>query len=114
MVGNAAGQRALYLDALSVEDRARTERQRCRRALRTAKETYEYLQDELGKANAVFNLANQIRFFGETTEAAGLVESAIAVAEKHGDSRLLKKARWLKESLETGKIPDYLAGERRE
>ena len=112
MVGNAAGQRALYLDALSVEDRARAERQRCRRALFTAKG--EYLQDELGKANSVFNLANQIRFFGETTEAAGLVESAIAVAEKLGDSRLLKKARWLKESLETGKIPDYLAGERRE
>lgn len=114
LIGTAAGQRALYLNTLGVGDRSAAERQRCKRALLTAKDIYGYLQDELGKANALFNLANQIRFFGDTKEALALVEDSVAVAAKHGDHRLLKKARWLKETLETGKIPDYLAGQRRE
>lgn len=100
-LGTAAGRRALYLNKLDVRDRAAAEQQRCKRALLIAKEIYGYLQDDLGKAQVLLSLANQIRLFGETKEAAALVEGAIAVAEECGDHRLLKKAKGLKETPET-------------
>jgi len=112
-VGNAAGQRAQYLQLLNVKETAASDRQTCKRALLAAKDIYVHLNDELGKATALFNLANQIRFFGEEKEAAALTENAIQVATKYGDSRLLQRAVWLKKTLETGKIPNYIAGERR-
>lgn len=112
-IGNAAGQRALYLQSLNVPDRAASERAACRRALLTAKEVNNALGDELGAANALFNLANQIRFFGETTEAMELVKDVIEVATRFKDHMLLQKANWLMQTLETGEIPDYSAGERR-
>jgi len=113
-LGNAAGQRATYLRKLSITDRAMLEKRTCRRALLAAKEIYVYLNDEHGRANALFNLANQIRFLGEEKEALALTENVIVVAKKYYDQRLLQRAKWLKHSLETGKIPDYMAGERRE
>lgn len=113
-IGNAAGQRALYLQSLGVTDRASSERATCRRALLTAKDLYDQLGDELESANAIFNLSNQIRFFGETVEAMELTKHAISIAKKYGDTRMLHKANLLMQTLETGKIPDYLAGERRE
>lgn len=113
-IGNAAGQRALYLQNLNVSDRAALERATCRRALLTAKEVNNALGDELGAANALFNLANQIRFFGERTEAMELVKDAKEVATRFNDQRLLQRMNWLIHTLETGEMPDYLAGERRE
>ena len=113
-IGNAAGQRALYLQGLNVKDSAASEKATCRRTLLAAKEIYSALKDELGVANALFNLANQIRFFGEEAEAMSLAQNAIEKANKYDDVRLLQKAEWLVDSLETGKIPDYLSGERRE
>ena len=62
----------------------------------------------------MFNLANQIRFFGEEVEAMSLTKKAIEVANKYDDQSLLQKANWLVKTLETGEIPDYLSGERRE
>ncbi len=113
-IGNAAGMRALYLQNLNVSDRAASERATCRRALLTAKEVNNALGDELGAANALFNLANQIRFFGERTEAMELVKSAKKVATKFNDHRLLQRMNWLIHTLETGELPEYLTGERRE
>jgi len=112
-IGNAAGQRALYLQNLNVPDRAAAERATCRRALLTAKDVNSALGDELGASNALFNLANQIRFFGETVEATELVKGVIEVATRFSDGRLLQRANWLMKTLETGQIPDYVAGERR-
>ena len=113
-IGNAAGQRAMCLQNLNVPGRTASERATCRRALLTAKDVNNALGDELGAANALFNLANQIRFFGETAEAMELVKGAQNVATRFNDQRLLQRANWLIHTLETGKIPDYLAGERRE
>ena len=113
-IGNAAGQRALYLQTLNVPDRAASEKATCRRALLTAKEVNNALGDELGAANALFNLANQIQFFGETAEAMELAKGAKEVATRFNDQRLIQRANGLIHRLETGKIPDYLAGKRRE
>ena len=113
-IGNAAGQRALYLQNLAVKDRAASEMATCRRAFITAKEIYDAFNDELSTANALFNLANQIRFFGEDKEALELAKDSFFVAKKYEDHRLQQRAQWLIESLQTGKIPDYVAGERRE
>jgi hypothetical protein len=109
-IGNAAGQRALYLQKLNVPERAASERATCRRALLTAKDVNNALGDELEAANALFNLANQIRFFGETVEAMELVKGAKEVATKFNDHRLLQRANLLIHRLETGEIPDYLSG----
>jgi hypothetical protein len=86
----------------------------CKRSLLAAKDLYAALGDEHGVANVQMNLANQLRFLGETEEAKELIKAVIPVAEKYGDVDLRKKAGWLEESLRTGKIPDYMAGERRE
>jgi hypothetical protein len=59
-------------------------------------------------------LANQIRFFGEDKEALDLANNSLTIAKKNGDSNLQQKAEWLIHTLETGEIPDYLAGERRQ
>ena len=113
-IGNASGQRALYLQNLDVKDRAASEKATCRRALLTAKEIYDAFNDELSSTNALFNLANQIRFFGEEQEAMELAKNALFVANKHGDNRLSQRSEWLIRTLETGEMPDYAAGERRE
>jgi hypothetical protein len=113
-IGNAAGQRAMTLMQTGPIAAFENERSVCKRALLAAKDVYAQLGDEHQAANAVFNLANQIRFLGEIDEAKDLVKVVISVAEKFGDEDLRKKAGWLEETLRTGKIPDYMAGERRE
>lgn len=111
-IGISAGQRALQFGNLKVNDRASAERRICRAALLAAKDVYTDLGDELGVANAIFNLANQIRFFGEEAEAKALVVTAMEVGKRYRDERLVQKAGQLLRRLETGRIPDYLAGER--
>jgi len=113
-IGNAAGQRAITLMQTGPRGAFEHERDVCKRSLLAAKDIYAQLRDEHEIANAQFNLANQIRFFGETDEAMVLVKAVIPVAEKFGDKDLRKKAGWLEETLRTGKIPDYMAGERRQ
>ena len=112
-VGNAAGQRAQYLQALGVNEQASSDKQTCRKALLSSKEIYDFLEDDLGKANALHNLANQIRFWGENKEALRLTDNVIEVARKFRDKHLLMKAESLKNSIVTGRIPNYLGGERR-
>jgi len=113
LIGNAAGLRAMTLKGLDSQTRANAELAACRRALLTAKDLNHALGDEAETANAIFNLANQIRFFGETDEAMELAKSARETASRLNLHRLLKRADWLIETLKTGEIPDYLAGERR-
>jgi hypothetical protein len=85
----------------------------CKALLMAAKDTYGTVGDELGAANAVFNLANQVRWHDGKEEALVIVKTTIPVAEKHGDRLLLQKAKWLQQTLESGEMPDYAAGERR-
>jgi hypothetical protein len=105
-IGNAAGLRALYLQKLNVPNRAASERATCRRALLTAKDVNTALGDELGAANALFNFANQIRFFGETAEAMELVKGAKEIATRFNDQRLLQRIDLLIHKLEMGETSD--------
>jgi len=113
-LGNAAGQRAIVLKQTGPKAAFEHERDTCKRALLAAKDIYAQLGDENEIANAQMNLANQIRFLGEVEEAKELVRAVIPIAEKHGDEHLLRKARILEKRLLTGKIPDYVTGEKAE
>ena len=113
-IGNAAGQRAIVNRQFGPKHTYEHERAACKSALLGARDIYAELGDEYELANVQLNLANQLRFFGEIEEAMVLVKSIIPVAEKYDDADLRLKAGWLEESLRTGKIPDYMAGERRE
>jgi len=112
-IGTSMGQLALTYKSINEGANADRYMNQCRILLMNAKDAYAAAGDELGAANAVFNVANQVRFHGGTREAIHLVRSTIPIAEKHGDTLLVRKAKWLLHTLETGKIPDYLAGERR-
>ena len=85
----------------------------CKALLMASKDVYGAAGDELGAMNAVFNLANQLRWHDGRSEAIELVRSAMTVAEKHGDLLLLQKTKWLQHTLVTGEMPNYAAGERR-
>ena len=111
-LGNAAGQRAIFLNQIGPTTAFEHERDTCKHALLAAKDIYAQLGDENEIANTQMNLANQIRFLGEIDEAKALVKVVIPIAEKHGDENLLRKAKLLEERLRTGKIPDYMAGEK--
>jgi hypothetical protein len=113
VVGNMLGQLAQTHRLLGENTPAVRYLDECKAMLMAAKDVYATAGDDLGATNAVFNLANQVRWHDRKEEALALVEATIPVAEEHGDLLLLQKARWLKHTLETGEIPDYLAGERR-
>jgi hypothetical protein len=85
----------------------------CKALLMAAKDAYLAAGDDAGATNAIFNLANQLRWHGGRAEALALVKSIIPKAELHGNVVLVQKAKWLQHTLETGEIPDYAAGERR-
>jgi len=114
LIGNAAGQRALYLKSLNMIERSALEKTMCKRSLHAAKEIYDVFNDELGVANALFNLANQIRFLGEEKEAMGLAKGLLIVANKNNYLRLQQNLKKLIHKLETGEIPNYANGEKRE
>lgn len=111
-IGNAAGQRALALKQTGPKESYEHERGACKRALLGAKDIYAQLGSEHEVGNALMNLANQIRFLDEVDEAKELVKVVIPIAEKHQDDDLLMKARLLEERLRTGKIPNYVNGEK--
>jgi hypothetical protein len=111
-IGSAAGQRALTLRQTGPQEAYGHDRATCKQAFLSAKDIYAQLGDEHEVANTLMNLANQIRFLGEVEEAKELVKTVIPIAEKHGDDDLLLKAKLLEERLRTGRIPDYMAGEK--
>ena len=113
-LGTSLGQVATTYRNLGNEALANWYLAGCKKLLLTAKDIYSEAGDELGATNVAFNIANQIRFHGGEGEALTIAKSTIVTAEKHGDQLLAQKARWLQNTLETGKVPDYLAGERRE
>lgn len=113
-IGNASGARYIHLNALGVRERAAQEKALSKRILLHAKELYSAIGYELGVGYAIHNLSNQLNIFGETEEAKELNKKATEIAKKYNDSSLLQTAKWLEESLTTGKIPDYVHGERRE
>lgn len=113
IIGNSAGQRTIYLEKLNPNGRAVIDKAICKRSIIAAKDIRSSLGDECGANNALFNLANQIRFFDEEEEALRLAHDTLRVAERCGDQLLIQRANMLIETLESGHIPDYLAGERR-
>lgn len=113
LIGNAAGQRGSAYRQMGVSDRYEYERNLCKRSLLLAKSIYVQIADEEGVANVFHNLANQIRFFGEKEEALALVSQSIEIFKRTGNKILLQKAIWLEDTIRTGRIPDYVHGERR-
>jgi hypothetical protein len=114
LLGISMGQLALMYKQVGEGANASLYLGECKKLLMTAKDLCAAIGDELGAANAVFNLANQVRWHDATAEALALVKSTIPLAEKHRDRLLLQKAKWLQHTLETGKIPNYRGGERRD
>lgn len=111
LIGEAAGQRYNHLRNFAPE-RAKDEKRICKHALLLAKDIYSAAGDELNTANSFHNLANQLRFFGEKEEAKHLTEKVIEIATKHNDQQLLKKAKGLLNRIASGKIPNYMGGEK--
>lgn len=113
LVGSSAGERYIHVVRFNKE-RAITEKTLAKKAILIAKHVYEAMGSELGVGYAIHNLANQLDTFGEKDEAMKLTKKAIQIAQKYGDASLLQTAMWLEEKIKTGKIPDYVHGERRE
>ncbi|MCK5615697.1 hypothetical protein KAR91_78265 [Candidatus Pacearchaeota archaeon] len=113
-IGQAAGERFIHLNALGVKNQADREKVLSKRMLLHAKELYSAIGYELGVGYALHNLANQLCAFREKEEALKLNKIVIEIAKKYNDVSLLQTANWLKETLTTGKIPDYVHGEKRE
>lgn len=113
-IGNAAGARASHLRRCALHQSAGPDESLCKRALLAAKDLYAQRGNELAATYAVFNLANALSSLGETSEARALAERALEVAVRHGDFRLEQRSHWLLNELSTGRIPDYVHGERPE
>jgi hypothetical protein len=110
-LGNAAGHRFIHLNGLGVRERASHEKALCKSAHDIAKDLYASIGYESGVADALHNLANNLRLFGEIEEGKALTAQVIEIAKKLKYERLLRKAEVLMRRLETGKIPDYVHGE---
>ena len=113
-IGQSAGIRFIHLNKIGTQDRAIKEMVLAKSSLIHAKNLYTAIGYELGVGYALHNLANSLFTFGEKEEAKGLNKTVIEIAQKYNDNSLLQTAIWLKENLETGRIPDYVHGERRE
>jgi hypothetical protein len=75
------------------------------RMLTEAKEIYEKLKDEDGVGNALHNLANNLRFFGDIKRAKAYATQAQQIAKKTGNKELeIKSTELLKDRLEGGQI----------
>ena len=114
ILGNTMGQIAQTLRAIGASADADRYLNQAKTLLLAAKDASTDAGDELGATNAMFNLANQIRFHGGQPESLALAKNAIVVADKHGDHLLRQKASWLVEALEGGVLPAYETGERRQ
>lgn len=111
LIGDAAGNRYIHLSKFAPE-RAEEEKRLCKKALLLAKDIYSAVGDELSTALSLHNLANQLRLFGETDEAKVLLEKVIEISKKHNNQQLLKKAQGLLERIISGRIPNYMGGEK--
>ena len=114
ILGNTMGQIAQTLRAIGASADADRYLNQAKKLLLAAKDASTAAGDELGATNAMFNLANQVRFHGGQTESLALAKKAMVVADKHGDHLLRQKASWLIEAIERGVLPAYETGERRQ
>ncbi len=112
-IGHAAGNRYIHLNALGIA-RSNSEKTLAKKMVLHAKDLFSAIGDDLGVGYALHNLAIQLNTFGENDESMAVNKTVIEIANKYGDESLLQTAGWLEETLRTGKIPDYIHGERRE
>jgi hypothetical protein len=113
LIGNSAGHRYVAYHNMGISDRAEFEKILCKRSLIASKNIYSSLNDKEGFANAVLNLANQLRFFDEKEEALALAKQSIESAKEINNKLLIYKATMLEERIRGGIIPDYMHGKRR-
>jgi hypothetical protein len=95
ILGSTMGQIAQTLRNVGATADADRYLAQAKKLLLAAKDASTAAGDELGAMNAMFNLANQIRFHGGEVEALALARKAKEVAEQHGDLMLRQKAIWL-------------------
>jgi hypothetical protein len=113
-IGDAAGDRARHFSEMGLHDRAQQEKETSLNALLTAREAFSLCGDDLSYGYALYSIANQLRFWGERTEALDLLRSSEVIADKYHDFRLQQASDNLRHTIETGRLPDYLHGERPE
>ncbi|MCG2659498.1 MAG: tetratricopeptide repeat protein [Kiritimatiellae bacterium] len=111
-IGVSSGLRFMDYNLFGMLAEAQREKALAKRSLLGALRIYSETGQELNKAYAMHNLANQLRFFGESEEALRLENEVIAIARKYNNASLLQAAEGLRETLITGKIPNYAIGER--
>lgn len=100
--GNAAGLRCMAYTATGEAKKADALKALCKKCFLTAKDIYNANNDNAGVANVMFNLANQIRFFGESTEAKMILEKIKQTILKTGTEDLKIKFNMLEQFLQSG------------
>ncbi len=113
-IGNAAGQRAFHFKTTGLQDSAQKEKRIAIDTWLVAKDSYTRNGNELSASYVLLDMANTLRLLDEPTEAMELLQTVSKTAEKFGDFRLAQGARVLTERVTTGKVPDYVNGERGE
>jgi hypothetical protein len=108
LIGTSAGHRYLAHHKMGLTDRAEHEKVLCKRSILASKNIYSSLNNKEGVVNAIFNLANQLRFFGEKDEALTLAKQSIESAKQIDNPLLVQKAIRLEETISTGIITDYI------
>ncbi|MFA5974693.1 MAG: hypothetical protein WC859_00830 [Elusimicrobiota bacterium] len=111
-IGCAAGLRFIHVNGMGAHERAAAEKKLCKDSLMLAKDIYSTAGDQLNIGYALMSLANQIRTFGEMKQATDLCKEALKIGEEYHDAALLQNGKALLNRLVTGKIPDYIHGER--
>lgn len=86
--GNAAGLRYIAYMATGKTESAEACKALSKKCFLAAKDIYVAYSDEAGLTNVMFNLANQIRFFGETSEAKIILENIKSTIMKNGTEDL--------------------------
>jgi len=100
--GNAAGLRYIAHNSTGETEKTEALKALCKKCFLTAKDIYGTYNDDAGIANVMFNLANQIRFFGETAEAKIILENIRPTIMKTGTEDLKIKFGMLAKILQDG------------
>ena len=103
--GNTIGLTYFIIKQLGL-DTGQTEHMTIR-LLSEAKDIYEKLGDKEGIGNALHNIANNLRFFGDIPRAKALASEALQIAKETGYKELeVKAAELLKDRLEEDWKPE--------
>ncbi|MBA4388404.1 MAG: hypothetical protein C0404_10515 [Verrucomicrobia bacterium] len=112
-MGQAVGRRYIAFAHLGEGEKAGKAERETKECLIAAKNLFASIGDEVGAANALHNLANNLRNYGEIAEAKALTAKVLETTRKNNDFRLEHLAKILMERLETGTIPNYSDGAER-